>query len=452
VGACGVFPDQYQPRKPKASPLYRLLDAHFGEFKAVYEERFEKRHGFWRPVVDEVVTKFLACGDLHYGFARIKCEDCGEEYLRPYSCKCTKFCPSCAQRKTLELAIFLEDELLRPVAHRHWVWSIPKILRLHYMHHRELLPRLSNCAWSVLVEFVQTAVGRDDVFPGGVFVPQTFGGLANANPHVHALISEECYDRQGNAYPMPEFSEEDLKLLEELFACKVFGMMVGEGMISEQLVEKIRSWRHWGFSIHCETRIEGDDAKGRQALAEYIARAPFSMERMTVNEDASAVLYRGEHFHPSLKRNFDVSDPLEWLARITAHIPDKGAKGVIYYGAYGQAWRGREKRQGILPAQTQQFVEQDSDRDLPHRRQCRQRWAALLKRVWNVDALKCPKCGGHMRLISCIDDPQVIRRILEHLGLYEEARSPPVEESEVWYEPDPDYVPWEDDVPVVQIA
>ena len=55
------------------------------------------------------------------------------------------------------------------------------------------------------------------------------------------------------------------------------------------------------------------------------------------------------NFHPTLARNFDVAGPLEWIARITSHIPLKGAKQVIYYGAYSQAWRGRERRQGILP-------------------------------------------------------------------------------------------------------
>lgn len=48
-----------------------------------------------------------------------------------------------------------------------------------------------------------------------------------------------------------------------------------------------------------------------------------------------------------------------------------------------------------------------------HRR--RQIWAALLKKIWDLDALRCPKCGGHMKVISVIEYPSVIRRILEHL-------------------------------------
>ncbi|MCD4701666.1 MAG: transposase, partial [Candidatus Aegiribacteria sp.] len=37
-------------------------------------------------------------------------------------------------------------------------------------------------------------------FPGGILVPQTFGGMANWNPHVHALITDTCWDIDGNAH------------------------------------------------------------------------------------------------------------------------------------------------------------------------------------------------------------------------------------------------------------
>ena len=43
--------------------------------------------------------------------------------------------------------------------------------------------------------------------------------------------------------------------------------------------------------------------------------------------------------------------------------------------------------------------------------------------------LECPKCKGPMRIIALIDDPPVVQRILEHLGLWQpeaSERSPPV--------------------------
>lgn len=66
--------------------------------------------------------------------------------------------------------------------------------------------------------------------------------------------------------------------------------------------------------------VKACDDNGMRTLSEYISRALFSQERMSYSEDSDTVLYRGEHFHPTLARNFDVTNPLEWIARVTAHI------------------------------------------------------------------------------------------------------------------------------------
>jgi hypothetical protein len=58
--------------------------------------------------------------------------------------------------------------------------------------------------------------------------------------------------------------------------------------------------------------------------------------------------------------------------------------------------------------------------------------AALLKRVFGIDVLLCSRCQGKMRLIACIEEHDVARGILEHLGLRAEplptlrAQTPPV--------------------------
>ena len=52
-------------------------------------------------------------------------------------------------------------------------------------------------------------------------------------------------------------------------------------------------------------------------------------------------------------------------------------------------------------------------------------WPALLNRVNNVDPLLCPKCSGSMRIISLIDDAEIIKKILKHLALWEVGRKPP---------------------------
>ncbi len=251
---------------------------------------------------------------------------------------------------------------------------------------------------------------------------------------------------------MPDLDSADIHGIERVFADLVFRMLLKENMISEELVKNMCSWKHSGFSVHCGKPIKACDADGRKVLSEYISRAPFSLERMSFNENSKTVLYRGEHFHPILARNFDVAGPLEWITRITSHIPKKGAKQVIYYGAYSQAWRGRERRQGILPkAATEEESTPSGNTCSSLMRRRKQMWAALLKKVWDVDALKCPKCGGRMKVISFIEQPSIIRRILKHLDLWEDPRPPP-QSLELVCEPCADYVPWLDDVPEIEVG
>ncbi len=60
---------------------------------------------------------------------------------------------------------------------------------------------------------------------------------------------------------------------------------------------------------------------------------------------------------------------------------------------------------------------------------CSQTWAMLIKRVYEIDPMVCPQCGGEMNIVSFIDPPQeaVIEKILRHCGLWKASapRGPP---------------------------
>jgi hypothetical protein len=49
---------------------------------------------------------------------------------------------------------------------------------------------------------------------------------------------------------------------------------------------------------------------------------------------------------PGANRNFEVFDPLDFLAAVTAHSPNRGEHLVRYYGWYSSVQRGRRRRQG----------------------------------------------------------------------------------------------------------
>jgi len=54
----------------------------------------------------------------------------------------------------------------------------------------------------------------------------------------------------------------------------------------------------------------------------------------------------------------------------------------------------------------------------------------LIKRVYEIDPLCCPQCGGTMKVVAFIEAPQgdVIAKILRHCGLWHASRAPPAGE------------------------
>ena len=58
-------------------------------------------------------------------------------------------------------------------------------------------------------------------------------------------------------------------------------------------------------------------------------------------------------------------------------------------------------------------------------KESRKNWARLIQKIYEVDPLTCPKCSGKMKVISVIEDQDVIKKILKHLGLWEVKPRPP---------------------------
>lgn len=182
----------YRPRRPKASPLYQLLEDNYERFEQEYEERFVREYGFYRSAVGHVVRGFLKCGDLKEGFARVRCPECHHEYLLSFGCRGRWFCPSCHAKKVVQFGSHLKENILYPVPNRQYVFSIPKIMRVYFKYDRKLLGKLCQCANKSLLALFRTALKRDGVL-GAVMAIQTFGDYARWHPHIHALVVDGLF-------------------------------------------------------------------------------------------------------------------------------------------------------------------------------------------------------------------------------------------------------------------
>jgi predicted RNA-binding Zn-ribbon protein involved in translation (DUF1610 family) len=76
----------------------------------------QKAYGYWRPVIRASINKFLKCGDLKEGFARVSCPNCGKELFLAYSCRQRGTCPSCDQKRSLMLALRLNAQVFEALS------------------------------------------------------------------------------------------------------------------------------------------------------------------------------------------------------------------------------------------------------------------------------------------------------------------------------------------------
>ena len=106
--------------------------------------------------------------------------------------------------------------------------------------------------------------------------------------------------------------------------------------------------------------------------------------------------------HPVLKRNFEIFSACDWLAALTAHIPNAGEHLVRYNGWYGDVKRGKRRktqaddRLSVSTGSTGTIEACSEVSDSAAKRA----WARLIKQVYEDDPLICPRCGSAMRIIA----------------------------------------------------
>ena len=81
----------YRPRHPESTPFFQCLQDYWDEFKESYPYFYEAEYGPLRSVVEKTVQRFLECGLLRHGFARLKCTQCPHQAVLAFSCKTRYF-------------------------------------------------------------------------------------------------------------------------------------------------------------------------------------------------------------------------------------------------------------------------------------------------------------------------------------------------------------------------
>ncbi len=275
------MPSIYRPRRPRASPLWQVVHHCWSDFVAGYEQRHRPIHGPLRHDAIEVVRQFHRCGDLAAGFTRLQCPDCGHERLLAFTCKTRHFCPSCHQRKVRSTGDWIARVLCFDVPHRQFVFTMPKPLRGIFRKRRKLLNHLFSTAIDTLQDWMRARLDLPEGRLAAIAAVQTFGDYLNFHPHLHVLTASGLVDRDGRFHVLPA---DPIEPLAELFRHRFLALLRREKLISDRKLRQLLAWTHSGFSLDAgEKPVAPHDVEGRKRLAEYLLRAPFSLEKTTWN-------------------------------------------------------------------------------------------------------------------------------------------------------------------------
>ena len=102
------------------------------------------------------------------------------------------------------------------------------------------------------------------------------------------------------------------------FTHEVFFLLLRKKLIGLPMVEKILRWRHTGFNVHSQVRAQTRSEAER--VGKYMIRPLLSLNRFFFDETTGKVLYQSSRQGSQEER----MDYLEFIARVTSHIPDKG--------------------------------------------------------------------------------------------------------------------------------
>jgi hypothetical protein len=373
------------------------VDTHLPEFVRFARER----NGHELPLyVVQAFRKYLDCGRLDRGFARVACPSCRDEFVVGLSCKDRGICPSCMQRRMVDLATQSVDRLFPAhVPVRQWVSTAPWELRLLLAKDPKVLSHFVRVMHDEVSRsyLERTKIEKTDGVrrTAAMTHVQRFGGSMNLSPHLHALWLDGVYvlppgDGQPTFVPAPppehaqieevakrigtrmvrwlrrtkridtraaeersnEHPEDDPQtaLLRAGAAQGTFAKLLearGEdgsafGGHDEEFDERKSKWAAnvAGFSVHAGTHVAADNRVGLEKLVRYCARPSVSLERLSRLEDGRFA-YRMKH--PVGTKTHRLMDGMELMARLASLVAPPRYPLVRFFGAFAPGCRDRAR-------------------------------------------------------------------------------------------------------------
>jgi hypothetical protein len=467
---------EYRRRRPEQTVLYRVVQENYRTFAALCEEEERPLPMFVRREFE----KYLSCGQLSAGFAKVHCSACGYDRLVGFSCKGRSWCPSCLGRRMSDGAAFLVNHVIGDTRVRHWVLSLPPPLRYLLAYNSSLLSQVLGAFIDAIFQFLRwkakDILGLRSVtlaHPGAVTVIQRCSSSLQLNVHFHSIVPDGVFVCDGGAvtfHELPPPTDEEVTdvawetcrrtrdILKRLglwqdeadqadsdplasvepglaqaYQASIRGVLsmgprrgqrvvrfFGEAARNQEDDSAIRQ-AGYGFNLHARRGVHAGDRAGLESLARYILRPPLAQDRLELRSDGRVALHMKRSWRDGTTGM--VFEPTDFLSRLTALVPRPRTNTLRFHGVYAPHARLRKE---VVPDPDEALARRrcQCSSDDPITRSLRLSWAELLAHVFQVDVFRCPRCASRMSRIAWITEKEVIQRILRAVGLPTDSPEP----------------------------
>ena len=456
---------RYERHRPETTFLYPLVERYYPAFV----EQMATQGMHLPDYVQREFEDYLKCGRLEHGFLRVRCKSCHAEHRVAFSCKRRGFCPNCGARRMAESAALLVDEVLPEAPMRQWVLSFPFPLRFLFASQPAIMGQVLGIVYRVLATHLIRKAGytATTARTGAVTLIQRFGSALNLNVHFHMLLLDGVYvdddagsgarfrwvsaptsaeltqlthtlahrtsrflERQGllvrddeSAYLSTDTGNEDPMdtLIGHSITYRIAtGPRQGRKVLTLQTLSAIdepfttRVGNVAGFSLHAGVAAKAHERDKLERLCRYYTRPAVSEKRLSLTEQGNVRYTLKTPWRDGTTHV--VFEPLDFIARLAALVPRPRVNLTRFHGVFAPNSKHRAlitpagRGKGRKPKTTDKAIDRT-----PAGRHAAMTWAQRLKRVFNIDVDTCQACGGAARVIACIEDPAVIRKILDHL-------------------------------------
>ncbi len=319
---CSTGPTfRYQRREPEKTLLHRIVREHLATFLADAAERYPS--GDIPANIRAKFERYLRCGILRHGFARVRCPSCRDELLVGFSCKNRGVCPSCCARRMADTAAHLRDYVLPSVPVRQWVFTLPRRLRFLLVWRPKLISLVLRLFLRALFAWQRRCARRQgvtDPLCGAVTCIQRFGSALNLNLHFHTLVPDGVFyedaDGQMLFRPLDPPTRSALEKLIRKIVPRLLRKLGAEDLPEQAegmaaLAQSLQSGSSKavddpprglcvlaeGFSLHAGVFVDELVGDALERLARYCARPPLALRRLSLAEDGQ-ILYRVKHAAP----------------------------------------------------------------------------------------------------------------------------------------------------------